>query len=82
LLVLVAVAPLPVAEPEPFDPVPVALPLAEVLVDAAKKISVDWNVRQLDEAGTRGVYGGGAVNVAGIDHVETTPLVVYTPTTS
>jgi len=56
-LVLVGIAPLPLPLPLPDadDLVPVALAVPEVLVDAAKKRSVDWKVLQFDEEGTRGV---------------------------
>ena len=44
----------------------------KLTVDVATKRSVAWNVWQFDEAGTRGVYGGGPFNVAGIDQVDAT----------
>ena len=44
----------------------------ELTVDVATKRSVAWYVWQFDEAGTRGVYGGGPFNVAGIDQVDAT----------
>ena len=42
----------------------------KLTVDGATKRSVAWKVWQFDDAGTRGVYGGGPANVAGIDQVE------------
>ena len=44
----------------------------KLTVDVATKRSVAWYVWQFDEAGTRGVYGGGPFNVAGIDQVDAT----------
>ena len=42
----------------------------KLTVGAAANRSVEWKVWQFDEAGTRGVYGGGPFNVWGIDQVE------------
>lgn len=58
--------------PDVTDP-PVAVE-ADVLlvVDAARKRSVDWKVWQFDDAGMRGEYGGGVFRGSGMDHVVTT----------
>jgi hypothetical protein len=88
VLVLDAIALLPEREPVPAPvvfagdaPVPVAVPVAVAAepleVDAAlTKRSVAWKVLQFEEDGVRGVYGGGELRVAGIDHVTVCPLVV------
>ncbi len=74
-LLFVPVAPDPVVPeaPDVTDPPVAVAPVAEALVvDAARKRSVDWNVWQFDDAGMRGEYGGGVFRGSGIDHVVTT----------
>lgn len=74
-LPVVPVAPDPVVPeaPDVTDPPVAVAPLAEALVvDAARKRSVDWKVWQLDDAGMRGEYGGGVFRGSGMDHVVTT----------
>jgi len=83
LVVVDGAAPLPLLEPD-AAPAPVVIlePLAVVEADVlaelvtGRKRSVAAWVLQFDEEGTRGWYGGGVFKGSGIDHVETTPLVV------
>ena len=72
------VALVPLAEPVVVARVPVAVAVEEaperVVAPAKAKRSVDWKVWQLDEAGIRGVYGGGVFRGSGIDHVDATEM--------
>jgi hypothetical protein len=86
LLVVCGEELLPLFEPEAAPAPPVTwverpLPVTEAaeLPDeevTGRKRSVAAKVLQFDEAGTRGVYGGGETKGSGIDHVVVTPLVV------
>lgn len=70
------VALVPLEEPVLVAAVPVAVAAEDaperVVAPAKAKRSVDWKVWQLDEAGMRGVYGGGVFRGSGIDHVDAT----------